>query len=74
MCFFHIYILEKYFKDKFTIQFIFSVQAHRYHANLGKHGCLVAKWSGKMVGKNGRGKVNQSRPTHYDIHVGMSLQ
>ena len=29
---------------------------------LGKHGCLE---------QNGRGKVNRSRPTHYDI--GMSL-
>ena len=63
MFFFQIYILEKYFKDKFTIKYFFSVHAHRYHANLGKHGCLVAKWSGNVI---------RFRPTHYDL--GMSLQ
>ena len=58
MCFFHIYILGKYFKYKFTIKYCFSVHAHRCHTNLGK------------TGQNARGKVNRSGPTHYSI--GMS--
>ena len=56
----HLYILEKYFKDKFTISYFFSVHAPIHHANLGKHGCLRAKWPGK---------VNLSRPTHYGISI-----
>ena len=29
MCFFfHIYMLEKYFKDKFTIKYFFTIHAH----------------------------------------------
>ena len=45
--FFHTYIIEKYFKDKFTISSFFSVHVHRNHANMRRHGCLVAKWSGQ---------------------------
>ena len=37
--------------DKFTIKYLFSIHAHRYHANLRKHGCLGTHWS---------------VPTHYD--------
>ena len=40
------------------MKYIFSVHAHRYHANLGKRGCLEAKWSGKVI---------RSRPTHYSL-------
>ena len=62
MCIFYIYILRKYYKHTFTIKYCFSVHAHRYHTNLGNTDVL---W------QIGRGKVNRSRPTHYDI--GMSL-
>ena len=38
----HLHIREIH---KFTIKYFFSVHAHGYHANLGEHGCLGAKWS-----------------------------
>ena len=41
----------------------FSIYTHRYYANLWKHECLGIQWSGQY----GRGKVNRSWPTHYDI-------
>ena len=46
----HLHIRE-ILQHKFTITYCFSVHAHRYHANLGKHGCL---------GQSGRGKVKRS--------------
>ena len=60
--FFHIYILGKSFKHEFTIKYCFSVHAHRYNTNLGKT---------DVLGQNGRGKVNRSGPTHYDICMGL---
>ena len=47
MLFFHTYVLEKYCKDKLTISYLFSVHFHKHYENLGKHGCLGAKWSGQ---------------------------
>ena len=63
MCFSHNYIIEKYCKDKLTISYLFSVHDHKYPANLGKHGAVVAKWSGQSESS-----------THYDIGRSMSLQ
>ena len=60
MFFFHTYVLDKYCKNKLTISYLFSVHFHKHHANLVKHGCLGAKWWGK---------VNRSRPTYYDIDM-----
>ena len=65
MCVFHIYILGKYFKHKFTIKYCFSVHAHKYHT-------VIPIWGNtEVLGQIGRGKVNRPGPTHYDI--GMSL-
>ena len=47
MCIFHTYVLETYCKDELTISYLFTVHSHKHNANLGKHGCLGAKWSGQ---------------------------
>ena len=56
MCyFFHLYILEKYFKDKFTKKQTFS-HTHRD---------TIPIWGNTdVLGQNGLGKVNRSRPTN----------
>ena len=43
---------------KDKLSHLFSVHFHKHHANLGQ---------------NGRGKVNRSRPTYYDIDMDIHL-
>ena len=57
---FHTYVLEKYSKDKLTISYLSSVHFHKHYAICGNTGVL---------GQNGRGNVNRSRPTYYDIDM-----
>ena len=62
MCLFHSYILEKHFKDKFIMKFFSPFTLID----------TMSIWENTdVMGQNGRGKVNRSRPTHYDIGMGL---
>ena len=47
MCFFLTLRITQNCKDKLTISYLLSVYFHKHDANLEKHGCLGAKWSGQ---------------------------
>ena len=62
MCFFHIYMLGKYFNHKFT---------RKYFSPSTVLDTMPVWGNTDVLGQNGRGKVNRSGPTHYDISMSL---